>query len=91
MKQIKIVIISFICCPTIGLSDPGDLIEYNFQNTLSISTINIFLNSIGSNSSNILYPIVIYDISYESVDENGITDTLSGLISLFLLTQLNKT
>ncbi|MBA64971.1 MAG: hypothetical protein CMG55_04130 [Candidatus Marinimicrobia bacterium] len=81
MKQIRIVIISFICWPIIGLSDPGDLVEYNFQNNLSISTINIFLNSIGSNSSNVLYPIAIYDIKYESIDENGIIDTLSGLIS----------
>mgnify|MGYP004242277459 FL=1 len=47
MKKIKIIVFSFICFPMIVLSDPGDLVEYNFQNTFSISTINIFLNQIG--------------------------------------------
>ena len=31
-----------ILTPIISLSDPGDLVEYNFQNTFSISTLNIF-------------------------------------------------
>ena len=63
------------------LSDPGDLVEYNFQNTFSISTINIFLNQIGNNISNVVYPISVYDIKYESINHNGEIDTLSGLIS----------
>ncbi len=81
MKKIRLIIISSILIHIVVLSDPGDLVEYNFQNTLSISTINIFLNGLGSNNSNVLYPISIYDIKYESIDENGIIDTLSGLIS----------
>ena len=81
MKNIRSIISGFIFSHIIVLSESGDLIEYNFQNTLSISTINIFLNGLGNNTSNALYPISIYDIKYESVDQNGIIDTLSGLIS----------
>ena len=81
MKKIRLIIFCFIFIPIISLSDPGDLVEYNFQNTLSISTINLFLNGLGSNISNVLYPILIYDIKYESIDQNGVIDTLSGLIS----------
>ena len=81
MKKIRLIIFCFIFIPIISLSDPGDLVEYNFQNTLSISTINLFLNGLGSNISNVLYPIFIYDIKYESIDQNGVIDTLSGLIS----------
>ena len=81
MKKIRLIIFCFIFVPIISLSDPGDLVEYNFQNTLSISTINLFLNGLGSNISNVLYPIFIYDIKYESIDQNGVIDTLSGLIS----------
>ena len=81
MKKIRLIIFCFIFVPIISLSDPGDLVEYNFQNTLSISTINLFLNGLGSNISNVLYPILIYDIKYESIDQNGVIDTLSGLIS----------
>jgi len=81
VKKIKIIVFSFICFPMIVLSDPGDLVEYNFQNTFSISTINIFLNQIGNNISNVVYPISVYDIKYESINHNGEIDTLSGLIS----------
>ena len=81
MKKIRLIIFCFIFVPIISFSDPGDLVEYNFQNTLSISTINLFLNGLGSNISNVLYPILIYDIKYESIDQNGVIDTLSGLIS----------
>ena len=70
-----------ILTPIISFSDPGDLVEYNFQNTFSISTLNIFLNSLGNNSTNVMYPISVYDIKYESIDHNGAVDTLSGLIS----------
>ena len=70
-----------ILTPIISFSDPGDLVEYNFQNTLSISTLNIFLNGLGNNSTNVMYPISVYDIKYESIDHNGAVDTLSGLIS----------
>ena len=70
-----------ILTPIITFSDPGDLVEYNFQNTLSISTLNIFLNGLGNNSTNVMYPISVYDIKYESIDHNGAVDTLSGLIS----------
>ena len=70
-----------ILTPIISFSDPGDLVEYNFQNTFSISTLNIFLNSLGNNTTNVMYPISVYDIKYESIDHNGEVDTLSGLIS----------
>ena len=78
-KMFKYLFIFFT--PIISLSDPGDLVEYNFQNTFSISTLNIFLNSLGNNTTNIMYPISVYDIKYESIDHNGVADTLSGLIS----------
>ena len=60
-----------ILTPIISFSDPGDLVEYNFQNTFSISTLNIFLNSLGNNTTNVMYPISVYDIKYESIDHNG--------------------
>ena len=63
-------------------SEPGDLVEYNYQNTFSISTLQFILNSLGESSSNILYPISVYDIKYESIDVNGAIDTLTGLVSI---------
>ena len=57
-----------ILTPIISFSDPGDLVEYNFQNTFSISTLNIFLNSLGNNSTNVMYPISVYDIKYDDGD-----------------------
>ena len=78
-KICKYFFIFFI--PSVSFSDPGDLVEYNFQNTFSISTLNIFLNGLGNNNTSVLYPISVYDIKYESINHNGIADTLSGLIS----------
>ena len=75
-KHFFIFFIPFVC-----FSEPGDLVEYNFQNTFSISTLNIFLNGLGNNTTSALYPISVYDIKYESINNNGVGDTLSGLIS----------
>ena len=79
-KKIRIIIFS-LCFPIIALSYPGRLVEYNFQNTFSISIINIFLNQIGNSTSNVLYPTPVYDIKYESIDYDGEIDILSRLVS----------
>ena len=83
MRYLKSIFKYFyiILTPIISFSDPGDLVEHNLQNTFSISTLNIFLNSLGNNTTNVMYPISVYDIKYESIDHNGEVDTLSGLIS----------
>ena len=67
---------------SIGLSDPGDLVEYDYQNNFSIPSLQFILNSLGENFSNVLYPISVYDIKYESMSVNGSIDTLTGLVSI---------
>ena len=52
-------------------SEPGDLVDYNYQNSFSISTLQFILNSMGEDYSNVLYPISVYDIKYESLNING--------------------
>ena len=67
-------------------SEPGDLIEYNFQNRIPVTSINNLIsnlaNSIGFSSFDLNYSINIYDIHYESINVEGALDTLSGLICI---------
>ena len=71
---------------TIVSSEPGDLVEYNFQNRVPVTAINNIIsslaNSLGFNSFDLNYSINIYDIHYESINVEGSLDTLSGLICI---------
>ena len=67
---------------SIGSSDPGDLIDYSHQNSLSLGVIEVILNSLGNTLYLPAYPISIYDIQYESHRPDGMVDTLAGLVCL---------
>jgi len=82
MKTFRIIIGRFLFFIGTISSDPGDLIGFNNQNTLSISTIQFIVNSLGNNLPLPIYPISIYDIKYESHRPDGTIDTLSGLVSI---------
>jgi len=65
---------------SIGSSDPGDLIDYSHQNSLSLPVIEAILSTMGSTGSLPAYPISIYEIQYESHRPDGMVDTLAGLV-----------
>ena len=81
MKLFRFPVILFFML-SILWSEPGDLVEYNYQNNFSVSTLQFILNSIGEDYSNVVYPISVYDIKYESLCVDGSIDTLSGLVSI---------
>ena len=81
MRFLKCQIAAFFII-SMATSEPGDLVDYNHQNSFSISTLQFILNSMGEDYSNVLYPISVYDIKYESLNINGSIDTLSGLVSI---------
>ena len=74
--------LSLFLLVSIAKTDSGDIVEYNFQDRISINLINALVNSVGINSSEIIYPINVYDIQYESINQDGILDTLAGLVSI---------
>ena len=71
---------------TVVSSEPGDLIEYNFQNRVPVTSINNLIsnlaNTLGFASFDLNYSINVYDIHYESINVGGELDTLSGLICI---------
>ncbi|MBJ11699.1 MAG: hypothetical protein CMG62_01285 [Candidatus Marinimicrobia bacterium] len=75
-------LIKFLFCISLIKSDPGDLIDFNERNTFTIESIEILLGSLGELAPSPIYPISVYDISYESHNQNGTIDTLSGLVSI---------
>ncbi len=82
MKIKKSYIILYLFYFSTIKPDPGDLIEYNFQQTLSIAYIESILNILGGGISNTMYSISIYDIKYESYHSDNTVDTLSGLVCI---------
>ena len=60
-------------------SEPGQLIDYNHQTTMTQDDINFILWFAGFDPVAV-YDISVYDIHYESHSENGTVDTLSGLV-----------
>ena len=82
MKQSKILAGALLYISLFALSDPGDLINYNHQNTLSVTVIEFVMNSLGTDLTLPVYPISIYDIQYESHRPDGTIDTLAGLLSI---------
>ena len=80
MKIVKVCFCSCIYFTSFGSAEPGDLLEYNYQSTFSISTIQFILNSLGNDLSLPMYNISVYDIKYESFSESGEVDTLAGLV-----------
>jgi hypothetical protein len=63
-------------------SQPGSLISYNHKITASNSDIQQLLDlALGNNAPVSLYGMSMYSIEYEIIDSQGLTDTLSGLVS----------
>ena len=60
-------------------SEPGQLVDYNHQSTMTQDEINITLWFAGFDPV-ADYGISVYDIHYESHSEYGIVDTLAGLV-----------
>ena len=69
---------------SIIFSDPGDLVSYDYQENIGLSTIETGLTIIGGGLglSPPVYTISIYDIRYETELNDGSIDTLSGLVSI---------
>ena len=82
MKRFNRLITILIYCFSFGWTEPGDLIDYNYQNSFSTSMIDIILSSMAYDLSLPVYPISVYDIHYESQHPDGTMDTLSGLICI---------
>ena len=80
MKIVKVYLGLWLYCGSFSSAEPGDLIEYNYQSTFSITAIQFVLNSLGNGLSIPVYPISVYDIKYESHSQTGIIDTLAGLV-----------
>ena len=80
MKIVKVYLGLWLYCGSFSSAEPGDLIEYNYQSTFSITAIQFVLNSLGNGLSIPVYPISVYDIKYESHSQSGIIDTLAGLV-----------
>jgi len=63
-------------------SQPGSLISYDHKITASNSDIQQLLDlALGNNAPVSLYDMSMYSIEYEIIDSQGLTDTLSGLVS----------
>jgi pimeloyl-ACP methyl ester carboxylesterase len=60
-------------------SEPGQLIDYTHQSTMTQDDVNFFLWFSGFDPV-ADYGISVYDIHYESHSEYGIVDTLAGLV-----------
>ena len=70
--------------PLITKGDSGDLIEYNFQESISLDVIQtgLIIAGGGLGFQTPEYTISTYDIRYESQDSDGNLDTLSGLVAI---------
>ncbi|MEL1232879.1 MAG: dockerin type I repeat-containing protein [Candidatus Neomarinimicrobiota bacterium] len=64
--------------------DPGDLIDYNFQENISLDVIQtgLIIAGGGLGFSPPEFTISTYDIRYESQKPDGNLDTLSGLVAI---------
>ena len=71
----------FLFFPFIAEGEPGDLIEYNYQESFDLTAIEIGLAIVGGlGFATPEYTISCYDIKYESENSEGNLDTLSGLV-----------
>ena len=64
--------------------EPGDLIDYNFQENISLDVIQtgLIIAGAGLGFSPPEFTISTYDIRYESQKPDGNLDTLSGLVAI---------
>ena len=69
MKIVKLSFWSCIYFTSFGSAEPGDLLEYNYQSTFSISTIQFILNSLGNDPSLPMYNISVYDINGRFIEQ----------------------
>ena len=70
--------------PLITKGDSGDLIEYNFQESISLDVIQtgLIIAGGGLGFSPPEFTISTYDVKYESENSDGVLDTLSGLVAI---------
>jgi len=81
MRSLKISLILILCSK--ATPDPGDLIDYDYQEMIPISTIESVLSIIGLEGLlPPIYSITIYDIQYESQGHENTIDTLTGLVAI---------
>ena len=83
-KFYQIYTLLFFFLPLISKGDSGDLIEYNFQDNISLDVIQsgLIIAGGGLGFSPPEFTISTYDIRYESQDPDGNLDTLSGLVTV---------
>ena len=68
----------------VAKGEPGDLIDYNFQENISLDVIQagLIIAGGGLGFSPPEFTISTYDIRYESQKPDGNLDTLSGLVAI---------
>ncbi len=79
MKKYLPIFFFFVILSGSLKSEPGQLIDYTHQSTMTQDDVNIFLWFAGFDPV-ADYGISVYDIHYESHSEYGTVDTLSGLV-----------
>ena len=76
-----VYIFLFLFFPFVASSESGDLIEYNYQESIDLIALEIGFAVIGGlGFATPEYTISSYDITYESENSEGNIDTLSGLV-----------
>ena len=82
MKYYKYLITILIQLLYYLYSQPGSLISYDHKITASNADIQQLLDlALGNNAPVSLYDMSMYSIEYEIIDSQGMSDTLSGLVS----------
>ena len=83
MRSLKILLILTLVLCSSATPDPGDLIDYDYQEMIPISTIESALSIIGLEGLlPPIYSITSYDIQYESQGHENTIDTLTGLVAI---------
>ena len=81
LSKKRYLIYLFLFFPFIAEGEPGDLIEYNYQESIDLTAIEIGFAIVGGlGFATPEYTISCYDVKYESENSEGNLDTLSGLV-----------
>ena len=76
----SLLVVLYLFCFSRIIADTGDLIDYNYQESFSINSIEFMLGILGEDLPPPSYPISVYDVQYESHRSEDVIDTLSGLV-----------